>query len=93
MKARTWRGVALAALMVLPAVGAAAGELTPSELTTVQKQQFTTKNFPLVSGVVLPELSLAYETYGTLARDGRNAVLVTHGFTKAFMAQLAQPAS
>jgi homoserine O-acetyltransferase len=63
------------AIGLLPAL-AWAGELTP-----VQKQQFTTRNFPLESGVVLPELTLAYETYGTLGPDGRNAVLVTHGFT------------
>jgi homoserine O-acetyltransferase len=32
---------------------------------------------------VLPEMALAYETYGTLAPDGRNAVLITHGFTSS----------
>ncbi len=44
---------------------------------------FTTRDFKLVSGVVLPEMALAYETYGTLAPDGRNAVLITHGFTSS----------
>src|SRR5262245_61448112 len=42
---------------------------------------FTTKDFTLESGATLPELTLAYDTYGTLARDGRNANLITHGFT------------
>ena len=28
-------------------------------------------------------MSLAYETYGRLAPDGRNAILVTHGFTSS----------
>ena len=37
----------------------------------------------LDSGRVLPEMSLAYETYGRLAPDGRNAILVTHGFTSS----------
>ena len=32
---------------------------------------------------MLPELTLAYETYGTLAPDGRNAVLATHGYTSS----------
>jgi homoserine O-acetyltransferase len=32
---------------------------------------------------VLPELTIAYETYGTLARGGRNAVLATHGYTSS----------
>src|SRR3970282_117242 len=34
-------------------------------------------------GEVLPALTLAYEAYGRLAADGRNAVLVTHGFTSS----------
>jgi homoserine O-acetyltransferase len=46
-----------------------------------ESRLFTTPNFRLESGVVLPELTLAYETYGTLAPDGRNAVLHTHGYT------------
>jgi homoserine O-acetyltransferase len=32
---------------------------------------------------VLPELKLAYETYGALAPAGRNAILVTHGYTSS----------
>ncbi len=44
---------------------------------------FTTKNFTLENGQALPELTLAYETHGRLARDGRNAILVTHGFTSS----------
>ena len=31
----------------------------------------------------MPELTIVYETYGTLAPDGRNAVLLTHGFTSS----------
>jgi len=42
---------------------------------------FTFTDFRLVSGEVLPEVTLAYVTRGTLAADGRNAVLVTHGYT------------
>jgi homoserine O-acetyltransferase len=38
-------------------------------------------NFTLDSGQVLPEVTIAYETYGQLATDGRNAVLITHGYT------------
>ena len=44
-------------------------------------QSFMVPGFKLESGRVLPELALAYETYGQLAPDGRNAILVTHGFT------------
>lgn len=49
----------------------------------VEKRMFTTKDFKLESGEVLPEMSLAFETYGRLAPDGRNAILVTHGFTSS----------
>lgn len=35
----------------------------------------------LTSGVELPELDVAYLSFGTLDRDGGNAVLVTHGYT------------
>jgi len=37
--------------------------------------------FQLGSGLVLPQVDVAYATYGTLAADGRNAILVTHGYT------------
>jgi homoserine O-acetyltransferase/O-succinyltransferase len=40
-----------------------------------------TKDFPLVSGVVLPELSVAYECYGALDADKSNAILIMHGTT------------
>lgn len=39
----------------------------------------------LQSGVVLPHVKLAYVTYGTLAPDGRNAVLLTHGYTSSHL--------
>lgn len=46
-------------------------------------KSWTTRDFRLESGELLPELTLAYETWGTLAAGGRNAVLVTHGFTSS----------
>jgi homoserine O-acetyltransferase len=39
------------------------------------------RDFRLRSGVVLPEVKLAYESYGTLNAAGTNAVLMTHGYT------------
>jgi len=47
------------------------------------KQTWTTRDFRLQSSYVLPELTLAYESWGRLAPGGRNAVLVTHGFTSS----------
>lgn len=42
---------------------------------------FSTRNYRLQSGVVLPEVTIGYATLGTLAPDGSNAVLITHGNT------------
>jgi homoserine O-acetyltransferase len=52
-------------------------------LIGVEKQRLALGAFPLVSGTVLPQVALAFETYGRLAPDGRNAVLVTHGYTSS----------
>jgi homoserine O-acetyltransferase len=54
---------------------------TAATLENVESRLFTTRDFRLESGVVLPELALAYETYGSLAPGGRRAVLATHGYT------------
>ena len=39
----------------------------------------------LASGTVLPNVRLAHVTYGRLAPGGRNAVLLTHGYTSSHM--------
>lgn len=44
-------------------------------------QYHTIKEFRLKSGTVMPEAVIAYRSLGTLAPDGKNAVLVTHGYT------------
>ncbi len=44
-------------------------------------ERYTFADFRLQSGEVLPEVTIAYGTRGRLAPDGRNAVLVTHGYT------------
>jgi homoserine O-acetyltransferase len=35
----------------------------------------------LENGQVLSDVTIAYDTYGRLAPDGRNAILITHGYT------------
>jgi len=42
---------------------------------------FTTRNVRLTSGVVMPEVTIAYRTLGALSPARDNAVLVTHGNT------------
>ena len=37
--------------------------------------------FPLDSGASLPGIDIAYETHGTLAADGGNAILICHALT------------
>ena len=84
------RAALLAGGLLLTFTGCAAAPVSngaalvaPDRMEPVVKQTWTTRDFPLESGVVLPELTLAYESYGRLAADGRNAILVTHGFTSS----------
>ena len=55
----------------------------------VTRDRFTFSDFRLQSGEVLPEVTIAYCTRGALAPDGRNAVLVTHGYTSGH--QMIEP--
>ena len=55
----------------------------------VTRDRFTFTDFRLQSGEVLPEVTIAYCTRGVLAPDGRNAVLVTHGYTSGH--QMIEP--
>lgn len=57
--------------------------LSKGDALAVEEGAFTTKDFRLENGVVLPQLTVAYETYGKLAADGRNGVLLTHGYTSS----------
>ncbi len=52
-------------------------------LPYVQRQSLPLGALRLANGTTLPEVELAYETYGTLAADRGNAVLVTHGYTSS----------
>ena len=52
-----------------------------ADIGAVEDRFFTLRNFPLTDGTVMPEATLAYETYGRPAADGRNAILCTHGYT------------
>ncbi len=69
----------LACALALAWVGCA----TAQDLNNVEPRTFVSRNFKLTTGQALPELKIAYETYGKLAPDGRNAVLITHGYTSS----------
>jgi homoserine O-acetyltransferase len=57
--------------------------LRTEDIGTVEDRYFTIADFPLANGTVMPAATIAYETYGRLASHGRNAVLLTHGFTSS----------
>lgn len=50
-------------------------------MSDVIRDQFTFSDFRLDGGDTLPSVTLSYVTRGRVAPDGRNAVLVTHGYT------------
>jgi len=54
-----------------------------ADLGAVEDQIFPINDFGLQNGTVMPQVRIAYETYGRLAADGRNAVLITHGYTSS----------
>jgi homoserine O-acetyltransferase len=64
-----------------------------ADLGTVHQQEFSLGDFRLQNGVVMPQVRIAYETYGRLAQGGRNAVLITHGYTGSHHAAGRNPAN
>ncbi|HEX2940678.1 MAG TPA: alpha/beta fold hydrolase [Rhodopila sp.] len=52
-------------------------------MSDVTRASYRFTDFRLTSGTILPEVTLSYMTRGKLAADGRNAILVTHGYTSS----------
>jgi len=50
-------------------------------MSDITHASYSFKDFRLTSGEVLPEVTIAYASRGHLSGDGRNAILVTHGYT------------
>jgi homoserine O-acetyltransferase len=72
--------------------------LETREIGTVEDRFFTIRDFRLTNGAVMPEATIAYETYGRLAppngiKGGRNAVLITHGYTSGHHSAGRNPAN
>lgn len=61
--------------------GAAGSSHRDNTLQEVEQKSMNLGSLNLESGQVLPEVTIAYETYGQLAPDGRNAILIAHGYT------------
>src|SRR5881394_2132452 len=70
-----------------------AAALRTQDIGTVHDQFFTLRDFPVADGTVMPEATIVYETYGRRAPDGRNAVLITHGYTGSHHAAGRNPAN
>jgi homoserine O-acetyltransferase/O-succinyltransferase len=70
-----------------------AAAVRTEDIGTVEDRFFTLRDFRLADGSVMPEATIAYETYGRLAPDGRNAVLITHGYTGSHHAAGRNPAN
>src|SRR3981081_2624569 len=68
-----------------------AAALRTQDIGTGDDQFFTLRDFPVADGTVMPEARIVYETYGRLAPDGRNAVLITHGYTSGHHAAGRNP--
>jgi homoserine O-acetyltransferase/O-succinyltransferase len=64
-----------------------------ADIGQVEDRFFTLRDFALAEGGAMPEARIAYETYGKLAPHGRNAVLITHGFTSGHHAAGRNPAN
>jgi len=67
--------------------------LRTEDIGTVEDRFFDIRDFRLQNGTVLPAVRIAYETYGRLAAHGRNAVLITHGYTGSHHAAGRSPAN
>ncbi len=64
-----------------------------ADLGIVEDRRFVIRDFRLRNGAVMPRAEIAYETYGRLAAGGRNALLVTHGYTSSHHAAGRSPAN
>jgi homoserine O-acetyltransferase len=62
-----------------------------TSLGRVEERFFKMRDFRFRSGAVLPEVTIAYEQYGQLSSSGRNAILITHGFTNHHHAAGVRP--
>jgi homoserine O-acetyltransferase len=68
-------------IMAFPGNAAADVPLLNNPLQGVGHKSMNLGSLTLENGQVLSDVTIAYDTYGRLAPDGRNAILITHGYT------------
>ena len=64
-----------------------------ADIGVIEDRNFRIRDFRQQNGDVMPEVVIAYETYGRLAADGLNAILITHGYTSSHHAAGRNPAN
>ena len=72
--------IATALAAFLLSVGTVEAQIDP---LNIQRGTLTRATFRLENGTLMSDVKIAYETYGRLAADGRNAILMSPGFTSS----------
>ena len=73
--------IVLSGIVAFPGDAAAEVPLLHNPLQGVEHKSMNLGSLTLENGQVLSDVTIAYDTYGRLAPDGRNAILITHGYT------------
>jgi homoserine O-acetyltransferase/O-succinyltransferase len=73
--------IVLSEIVAFPGDAAAEVPLLNNPLQGVEHKSMNIGSVTLENGQVLSDVTIAYDTYGRLAPDGRNAILITHGYT------------
>ena len=73
--------IVLSGIVAFPWDAAAEVPLLNNPLQGVEHKSMNLGSLTLENGQVLSDVTIAYDTYGRLAPDGRNAILITHGYT------------
>jgi homoserine O-acetyltransferase len=73
--------IVLSRIVAFPGDVAADVPLLNNPLQGVEPKSMNLGSLTLENRQVLSEVTIAYDTYGRLAPDGRNAILITHGYT------------
>jgi homoserine O-acetyltransferase/O-succinyltransferase len=73
--------IVLSGIVAFPGDAAAEVPLLNNPIQGVEHKSMNLGSLTLENGQVLSDVTIAYDTYGRLAPDGRNAILITHGYT------------